>query len=69
MSERMYFEDAPADELCDCVSVALTSRQAQLIDDRPDYKDKIVSGALKKGVQSRDCNAECKRCGGYGIKP
>jgi hypothetical protein len=67
MTERMHFETAPINELCDCVSVELDKRQSALLDRCPKWRKKIVNGALSSGNQ-RHYEADCKKCDSTGLK-
>ena len=64
----MYFETAPIEHLCGCVSVELTTRDSALIDNRPDLTQKVVNGALRRG-QQRFYDADCSKCNATGVKP
>lgn len=64
----MYFETAPAEELCDCVDALLTDAQAELIERSPQKEQRIVSVALKN-PDNRVRRCDCAKCDGSGIKP
>jgi hypothetical protein len=68
MTELMYFETAPINELCDCVSVELDTRQSALLKRYPEQQKKIVNGALGSGNQ-RYHESDCKKCDSTGVKP
>lgn len=67
MNERMHFQDCSPDELCECVGVTLTVKQDELIERRPDWRSKVVVGAMKAG-QDRYVDADCVKCNSFGLK-
>ena len=66
--ERLYFETAPASELCGCVSIALTESELGRLDRAisKERRDSLMKRFFESG-RDRNYDADCPSCD-TGIK-
>ena len=66
----MYFQTAPVNELCPCVTTTTTDAECRLIDRAPYERQKgMIDGLLKRNEGNRWVNADCPLCDANGIHP
>ena len=64
-SEQMYYQSAPFDHLCSCVTVLLTASQERLYDrKKPHQRGQMIEGLIRGGESERICDADCHQCKG-----
>ncbi len=66
MDNKLAFETAPYEQLCNCVTVELATEQERLMHAWLEKGQSIVKAAMLNG-QQRQADGECKCCNATGL--